>query len=150
MRLATEIQEEGTSKQNPARNNHSTPRSHAPKPEMDNQVAESRSSEGTEHFAIVARATNDAIRDWNVSSGDLGWPQGLETLLGYDDGRQTGSIGFWQKQIHPQDRARIDASIRAALTSDDLHWTGEYRFRRSDGAYLDVLERALIIRTSAG
>src|SRR5678815_5979896 len=32
----------------------------------------------------------------------------------------------------------------------DRHWTGEYRFRRVDGSYVDLLERALIVRDSKG
>ncbi|MEY2540421.1 MAG: hypothetical protein QOI22_23, partial [Verrucomicrobiota bacterium] len=32
---------------------------------------------------IIARATNDAVRDWDVKTGALVWPQGLECLLGY-------------------------------------------------------------------
>src|SRR5207244_11421364 len=30
------------------------------------------------------------------------------------------------------------------------HWTGEYRCRHSDGSYLDLLERAYIVRDSLG
>lgn len=41
-------------------------------------------------------------------------------------------------------------SIRAALKSDEEHWSADYRFKRSDGSYLTVLERALIVRNSHG
>src|SRR5437773_4183580 len=36
-----------------------------------------------DYHQLVARATNDAVRDWDLASGDLIWPQGLDTLLGY-------------------------------------------------------------------
>ena len=114
------------------------------------EIPESRQIESAEHFAIVARATNDAVRVWNVKSGALSWPQGLEALLGYGNSSASGDIGFWQKQIHPQDRARAATSIRDALAAEGDHWTGEYRFRHFDGSYLDLLERALIIRDSTG
>src|SRR3712207_7872460 len=38
--------------------------------------SENRTPESTEYFALAARATNDAIRDWDVKSGVLSWPQG--------------------------------------------------------------------------
>ncbi len=41
-----------------------------------------RPHESPQHFALAARATNDAIRDWDVTTGALEWPQGLESLLG--------------------------------------------------------------------
>jgi PAS domain S-box-containing protein len=150
MRLATEIQGDETSAQNPARSENPSSRNSTQKHETHHEIPESRPFESAEHFAIVARATNDAVRDWNVKTGALSWPQGLEALLGYNNSTASGDIGFWQKQIHPQDRARTDGSIRDALAAEGDHWTGEYRFRRFDGSYLDLLERALIVRDSAG
>lgn len=150
MRLATEIQGDETSAQNPAQIENPSLRDSTQKHETHHEIPESRPFESAEHFAIVARATNDAVRDWNVKTGALSWPQGLEALLGYNSSTTSGNIGFWQKQIHPQDRARTAGSIRDALAADGDHWTGEYRFRRFDGSYLDLLERALIVRDSAG
>ena len=150
MRLATEIQGAETSTQNPARSAHPEPGNSIQEYETLSEIPESRSLESAEHFAIVARATNDAVRDWNVTTGSLFWPQGLETLLGYDRSAVSPNIGFWQIQIHPQDRARTAESLREALASQGDHWTGEYRFRHSDGSYLDLLERALIVRDEAG
>jgi PAS domain S-box-containing protein len=150
MRLATEIQGEETSRRNPVQKQNPSSRNPGQKHERPDEISESGAPEGAEHFAIVARATNDAVRDWNVITGALSWPQGLESLLGYDSFTASGDIDFWQKQIHPQDRARTAGSIRDALASAAAHWTGEYRFRRVDGSYLDLLERALIVRDSRG
>src|SRR2546423_1255399 len=85
-----------------------------------------------------------------LNTGALSWPQGLEALFGYPPSAATNDIGFWQKQLHPQDRSRTAASIRDALASNADHWTGEYRFRHSDGSFLDLLERAYIVRDSIG
>ena len=151
MRLATEIQGDETSAPDPARNQNSNSRNPAQNHEKaDPEIPERRPSAGAEYFAIAARATNDAVRDWDVKSGAVSWPQGLKTLLGYDHSPATRDIGFWQKQIHPQDRARTAGSIRDALAANDDHWTGEYRFRHFDGSYLELLERALIVRDSDG
>jgi PAS domain S-box-containing protein len=142
MRLASEIQGDEVSQQNNYRADK----------EAFNQSYETPSdlSSGTteipQHFALAAQATNDAVRVWTVATGTLSWPQGLETLLGYTHSAATDNIGFWQKQVHPQDRARAAASIRDALATDGDHWTGEYRFQHMDGSYLDVLERAHIVR----
>jgi PAS domain S-box-containing protein len=149
MRLATEIQGGETPAQKQAQSENPSSR-YSTQHETHHEIPESRPFESAEHFAIVARATNDAVRDWNVKSGALSWPQGLEALLGYDISNASGDIGFWQKQIHPQDRVRTADSIRDALTARDDHWTGEYRFRHFDGSYLELLERAVIVRDSSG
>ncbi|MEY2495566.1 MAG: two-component system, cell cycle sensor histidine kinase and response regulator CckA [Verrucomicrobiota bacterium] len=146
MRLATKIQEEEASTQEFRRAENQTS-SHKYETHSD---LSSGATEIPEHFALAAQATNDAVRVWTVGTGALSWPQGFEALLGYDRSAATNEIGFWQKQIHPQDRARAAASIRDALAGEGQHWTGEYRFRHRDGSYLDVLERALIVRDARG
>jgi len=99
---------------------------------------------------IIARATNDAVRNWDVKTGALSWPQGLESLLGYGPTAAACEIGFWQKNIHPGDCARTVASIRDALASNEERWSGEYRFCRADGNYVHLLERASILRDGQG
>jgi PAS domain S-box-containing protein len=120
---------------------------------QDLAISENGSSSQSRHqdyVQIVARATNDAVRDWDIKTGLLSWPQGLESLLGYGQSCVAGQIDFWQEQLHPEDRARIAASIEDAITGRGAHWCGEYRFRRADGSYLQLLERALIIRDCDG
>ena len=129
--------------------NQSSAIPHCPAYECENRaLPENRPSENQGHLEIVARATNDAVRDWNVKSGLLSWPQGLESLLGYEPAAIKNEIGFWQKNVHSEDRARIAASIRDAIAANSQHWSGEYRFRRADGNYIHLLERALILRNS--
>lgn len=61
-----------------------------------------------------------------------------------------GEIAFWQKQLHAEDRARTTSSIQDALGNGAERWSGEYRFRTADGAYLHLLERARIVRDEKG
>ncbi len=146
MRLATKIQGDEASYQNQHRAaTEADHRSHETYSDLP-----SRPNEIPQHLALAAQATNDAVRVWTLATGALSWPQGLDTLLGYTPSAATDEIGFWQKQLHPQDRARAAASIRDALAADGDHWTGEYRFRQLDGSYLDLLERAHIVRDRSG
>ena len=130
-----------THKSTTAISSHENPRSRSATP--------NGSAEVPEHLALAARATNDAVRDWNVASGELSWPQGLEALLGYTPGPDSADISFWQKNLHPEDHGRTTGSIRDALVEGE-HWSGEYRFRRADGAYIHLLERAVIVRDADG
>src|SRR5438046_4149853 len=119
----------------------------------ENQRQTSRktaATKGADHHQLVARATKDAIRDWNLASGALTWPQGLHSLLGYSPSASRQTIAFWQHQIHRDDRSQIAASIREAIKSRAEHWSGEYRFRHAKGHYLQLLERALVVRDKNG
>jgi PAS domain S-box-containing protein len=113
-------------------------------------LLESHSSQGHDYLQIVARATNDAVRDWDIIGGTLSWPQGLENLLGYSHPNNALDFRFWQEGVHPADRTRVATSMGEAIAATTDHWSGEYRFRRADGEYLQLLERAVITRDSSG
>ena len=118
--------------------------------DQNHAIPENRPSQGHDYLPIVARATNDAVRDLDLTSGELSWPQGLKDLLGYPETDQAQGVRFWQERVHPSDRARIAASLNEAIAAATDHWSGEYRFRRADGEYLQLLERAVILRDDSG
>src|SRR6185503_7268069 len=59
-------------------------------------------------------------------------------------------IGFWQRNVHPEDQTRIAAEIRDSVSGKEERWSGEYRFRHANGDYLHLLERAVILRDGNG
>ena len=103
-----------------------------------------------QYFEIIARATKDVVRDWNVSTGALFWACGLESLLGHKPSLASRKIGFWLEHIHPEDLDRVQESLREVFAGSGERWMGEYRFRRADGEYAHILERALISRDESG
>src|SRR5438067_1423918 len=135
-----------------ARDDKSTPPFNAYKTnETDSRaLSENNSLQSQDHLQIVARATNDAVRNWDVRTGTVVWPQGLASLLGYCQSSIRTQIGFWQEHVHPEDVADVMARIGAALAGCGEHWSGEYRFRHGNGDYLHILERALISRNGEG
>ena len=147
MRIANEFQDHTTLLQEPPPQK-SSPTSPSKQASENHHAIHPRGAlESAEYSALAARATNDAIRDWDVKSGKLHWPEGLQRLLGYAPSLISDEIGFWQRHVHPEDRARTAASIRDALREAE-EWSGEYRFRRADGAYVRLLERAVIVRNA--
>ena len=99
-----------------------------------------------EYSALIARATNDAVRDWNVKTGETSWPQDGEGLLG----GTAVDITAWGDRLHPEDRSRTISSISSALATDAATWSGEYRIKRDNGSFAHVLERAAIERDEQG
>ena len=145
MRVATELQATDHPTLPIPKQSSKSAQHHEPHPRSPDRPPES-----SEHSSLLAEATNDAVRDWSVTDGSLSWPQGLDSLLGYKRSATTGELGFWQKHLHDDDRARTVASIRDALASNAERWSGEYRFRHGAGNYLHLLERARIVRDQNG
>jgi PAS domain S-box-containing protein len=114
----------------------------------DTRAAQSALRRSEERFQYVARATNDALWDWDVATGVIWRNEGFQTLFGHRDTARTPDFGM--SLIHPDDAPRIRAGIRACLESASEFWTDEYRFKRADGGYAWILDRGYVIRNDAG
>ena len=99
-------------------------------------------SESDQRFRLAAQATSDVVWDWDADENKCWWSDGLQTKFGYSTS-QPASPSFWEDNVHPEDRARVLTSIQAALSSG-WTWLEEYRFRRADGSYALVSDRALV------
>jgi PAS domain S-box-containing protein len=103
-----------------------------------------------ELFRYASRATQDLLWDWDLATDRLVWNEAVMTKLGFPESSRDGRIDFWHQQIHPEDRARVVASIEAAIAGRDERWVAEYRFLRADGVCFDVVDRGFVVRDADG
>jgi PAS domain S-box-containing protein len=103
-----------------------------------------------ERFQLMARATNDAIWDWDRQTGALWWNQGIATLFAYADGSVDPTWDWRSARIHPADVAIVESGLNAVTSRGEQFWSGEFRFRRADGSYADVLDRVFVVYDAAG
>ena len=103
-----------------------------------------------ERFELAARATNDAVWDWDLVTGSMTFSESFGRLFGYTAGEYEETVDFRSRNIHPDDRDRMMAGIDAFIrSSDDACWW-EYRFRCNDGSYAFVFDRAYLKRHGDG
>ena len=103
-----------------------------------------------ERFELVARATNDAIWDWNPTTQQIWWNTGYQTLFGHSPEDTSSSMDSRTDFIHPEDSERVLHRMNQAILSGDLAWSDEYRFRRGNGTYADIFDRCVILRDEQG
>src|ERR1017187_8135135 len=101
-------------------------------------------------FRILTRATNEAVRDWNIDTDSVWWNRNVQTLFGYSEEDIGPTNAWWSDAVHPDDRNRVVASLQALTRSREDFWSGEYRFHRADGSYADVFDRGYILRDPGG
>jgi PAS domain S-box-containing protein len=116
-------------------------------------VTEQRAAEiavrrSEERFRLAARATSDALWDWDIPGGVIWRSEGFRALFGYVDAPPT--IEFWMSIVHPEDLGRIRAGLNDFLARGGDLWTSEYRLRRADGSYAWVFDRGLALRDEQG
>ncbi|HEY7768868.1 PAS domain-containing sensor histidine kinase, partial [Longimicrobium sp.] len=102
-----------------------------------------------ERFRLVNLATNDIIYDWELRAGTVDWNAALGTL-GHDRATIPRTAAWWYEQVHPDDTPRVRASMDAFLAGRGLFWAEDYRFRRADGSYARVYDRAHLLRGEDG
>lgn len=108
-----------------------------------------------ERFRLVARATSDAIYDWDLRTDAIWWNDEARVLFGESiapgdepSGRRSGAD--WKARIHPDDRERVVNGIESVIRGSGNAWSDEYRYRRSDGTYAIVADRAFVLREEEG
>ena len=101
-----------------------------------------------ERYRLAARATNDAIWDWDLAADRIIWNEALTALFGYTDLDTTGA--WWKDHIQPDDRERVVTGIEAVIAGSQEHWSAEYRFLRVDGSEAYVFDRGYVIRDEQG
>ncbi len=102
-----------------------------------------------ERYRLLNLATNDVVWDWDVRLDTLWWGEGLQRLLGYHESEVQNVLSWWVERVHPEDRARVDASLQAAATRG-TNWNEEYRFLRRDGRYADIQDRGHVMHDPSG
>lgn len=101
-------------------------------------------------YRLVARATNDAIWDWDLITNTVEWNEGVETLFGYWATDVSSASNWWYEHIHPEDRERIVSGIHEVIDSGGQIWTDEYRFLRADKSYALVIDRGFVAHDEQG
>ena len=97
-----------------------------------------------EKLILSAKASEDAIYDWDMVAGLTTWNHGLNILFGYDSDN-VKAHHWWEKHIHPDDQERVIKRLTAASDTRSDYWTDEYRFPRADGTYAFVVDRGYFI-----
>jgi PAS domain S-box-containing protein len=114
---------------------------------------EARLRENEERFRIIARTTVDRFWDWNLVTGQLWW-------AGSEGGSEESNIGtalgpdladrIWGDRLHPDDRDRIVASFGGAIERRERFWLEQYRYRNSDGVWIELEDKGQLILDADG
>ncbi|WP_238539927.1 ATP-binding protein [Corallococcus macrosporus] len=110
------------------------------------QAAEERAWRSELRFRLAARATRDAVWEWDPRTGLRDWTNGLQEVFGYAPGTIQDEHRWWEERLHPEDRARVVAGLQATLDGTEHEWQDTYRFQRGDGTWAHVSDRCHIIR----
>ena len=116
----------------------------------ERKQAEAALEEREQRYRLLIQTSSEAVRRWDLATDRMEWDRGAVAPLDYHWGAVGDTTDWWYQRIHPADRERVVASIDGAIGSGERGWSQEYRFRRSDGRYARVRERAAVVADLSG
>lgn len=102
-------------------------------------------------YYLVNKATSEAIYDWEIGSEYCFWHgENFKKLFGVNRSNCYMSMTIWMSFLHPDDRNEVWKSVSEAINNGSTFWTDQYRFLKSNGEVVYVLDRAYIERDHTG
>jgi len=112
---------------------------------IENEI---KTEESIERFNTVSKATNEAIWDWNIQTGNMIWNRGIKGIFGYN--QISYNRDWWYSRVHIEDVDGIVAKIQSLIKRKKSRLKVEYRFRSANGTYKYVLDRSFLLFDKTG
>ncbi|TNC70891.1 PAS domain-containing protein [Rubellimicrobium roseum] len=103
-----------------------------------------------ERLRLALEAVNGIVYDWDIPSGQVLRSGQVQEITGFDPAGMPAEASWWHERTHPEDLPRLAAEARAAFEAGAERLEAEYRFRHRDGRWLQLADRALILRGPEG
>lgn len=108
--------------------------------------------ENEERLRFALKATNDVVWDWDIVNDSQRWNEAGTKVFGWTEivGNPV-TAAWWLERIHPDDQLRVDKGFFKTINENSAStWQDEYRFKKADGSFTEVLDRGYILRNDQG
>ncbi len=97
-----------------------------------------------ERFELVARATNDAMWDWDIQNDILSGNERFNKMLGKNENEVSNFNTFFGR-IHDADKENLIQNFKTAIREKKSVLTEEFRFRDQNNNYKFIYDRAYVL-----
>jgi diguanylate cyclase (GGDEF)-like protein/PAS domain S-box-containing protein len=106
--------------------------------------------ESEERYALAARGANDGLWDWNLVAGEVYLSERWREMVGVVDRVLSSSPEEWFSRVHLSDLPQLKVDIAAQAAGTRSHFHSEHRLRHSEGFFIWVLCRGIVVRDTEG
>ncbi|MCM1981960.1 sensor domain-containing protein [Lyngbya confervoides] len=114
------------------------------------QEAETVLQKTQERYALVIKAANDGIWDWDFQTRTLYFSERWQSMLGLDPHEMGNTLEDWLERIHPEDLDKFQLTLDHYRQGRLEQLEMEHRIRHKNGQYLWVLCRGMALRDYRG
>ena len=110
--------------------------------------AEQALRESEERYALVMRASDEGIYDWNLDTGEF-YSTGMHKILGLPIEEEQSREGFLNR-IHPEERQCYRAAYVALLKGETERLKCDVRYRDGDDNWRTARQHVIAVRDKNG
>ncbi|MCF6141908.1 PAS domain S-box protein [Flavobacterium sp. K77] len=114
--------------------------------------AEEELKTANSRFETIAKATNDAVFEVDLITGQSWNNQTFIDLLGFGSLEPNGlqNTVLWRSKLHPDDFERVTKKLDETYAGTESSWSDEFRFLKADGTYGIFYDRGIVTRDHNG
>jgi len=116
----------------------------------DRKAAEEALLASEVRYALISRAANDGIWDWDIPSGEVYYSSRWREIVGAAPGKRLSTLDDWLSRVHPEDVLRLKRELDEHIAGHTPQLDTEYRIRHGDGRYCWMQCRGIALRNGAG
>ena len=103
-----------------------------------------------QRFELATKATSEIIWDWDILRNHTFRSDNFEKIFGYERHASINNDSFWRFNIHPDEIESVSKNLQEAMDGNSDSWNQEFRIKKSDGEYIYVIDKGIIIRDNKG
>lgn len=107
--------------------------------------SEKERTKANEKYRFLTQATFDAIWDVDLKTTEVKWSEGVKKMFQMEDLSLMNNMAGWLKNIHDEDRERVEKKLNAHFAKAEPHWEDEYRFKTGYNSYKYISARGYTI-----
>ncbi|MFT2007160.1 PAS domain-containing protein [Pontibacter sp. 13R65] len=106
----------------------------------------------TEHLhpLVIRQPVGAAVWEADIPNNKLTFSESYREVFGKAGDQLEHELTVWEQHLHPDDVAHTRQKITAAIEANSMFWAGEYRYRKANGTYANVLDQGYIIYNYSG
>lgn len=114
--------------------------------------AEAKIKRANERFEMISAATNDAVFELDLITGQSWNNNAFIDLLGFGstEPNEIKYTTIWRSKLHPDDRERVIKKLEDSYAGKTNLWSDEFRIQKADGNYGIFYDRGIISRDESG
>lgn len=103
-------------------------------------------AESEARWSFALEGSGDGVWDWNLRDNTVHLSKRGREVLHRDEDAIPATVEALQQLVHPDDFATVSAALRAHLDGETPSYRTEHRSRGSDGSWVWILSRGMVVK----